>query len=411
MKKLYTFLIALIAVSAVNAQCTIDTTQLAPGPGIYPSAPHLHHIVRDSLYDQTVIGRIQDTMSMNFGGFIEVSIRVDSVRLDSIGGLPVGISWVKNPDVLFGGHTGCVEFTGTTSDSAGTYNLRPIGMIWAHLKAPLLGLDKDTFSYGSLSQLPPWRNFYLVVDSVQEPLTVTSTTTNLCFGETGTGSATVFAAGGSATAPYTYLWNTGSTSYSLQNVNAGTYLVTVTSGSETATASVVVAIQPTPLALVMTTNGGSTGADGTGSVLVTGGVPPYNYFWNHGAGNNDSISGVAPGTYRVTVRDSFNCIASDTIYIADLSTGIATLLNGNVQVNIFPNPANTSLNVSIETQTLLSAKLEIMDLTGRIVYTSPVSASGKYNHTINLLGYSPGIYVLQLNAENQSLRQRFVISH
>ena len=412
MKKFYSFLLALIVATGAYAQCNIDTTMLpATGPGIYPSAQHLHHIVRDSLYDQTVVGRIQDTMSQNIGGFVQVDIRVDSVRMDSILGLPNGITWAGSPTILLGGHSGCVEFTGTTSDTAGQYNLRPIGMIWAHLHAPVLGLDKDTFQYGSLANLQPWRNFFLVVDSAQEPLSVTTTSNNLCFGETGTGRATAFAHGGSATSTYSYLWSTGSTSYTLTDLNAGTHTVTVTSGSETATATVVIGIQPSPLALVMTTNGGSTGADGTGSVAVSGGVPPYTYFWNHGAGNNDSITGVAPNTYRVTVRDSFGCAAQDTIHIADLSTGIATILNGTAQVTLYPNPANSVLNLVIETQNPINTKVDVIDMTGRIVYTAPVNASGKYSHSINLTTFSQGIYTLQLSTGNQSMRQRFVVSH
>ncbi len=411
MKKLYTFLIALIAVVGINAQCVIDATLLPPtGPGIFPSAQHLPHIVKDSLYDQTVQGRIQDTMSQNFGGFVNVDIRVDSVRLDSIGGLPVGITWVKNPNVLRGGQTGCVEFTGTTSDTAGTYPIRPIGMIWAHLFAPLLGLNKDTFSYGSLSQMQPWRNFFVVLDSVQLPLTVTSSVTNLCYGATGTGRVTVNAHGGSPTSGYNYLWNTGSTSYTLNNVNAGTYSVTVTAGSETATATIIVASEPTSLSVVTSTNGGSTGADGIAAAYASGGVPPYSYFWNNGGGAGDSIFGLAPGTYRVTVRDSFNCIVRDSVMIQNLASGITSLVNGNAKLSLFPNPANSLLNVLVESQNLMSSKLEVIDMTGRIVYSAPVTVSGKYNHSINLESFSPGTYTLQLVSSDKSTHQQFVIT-
>ena len=205
MKKIYSVLTVLFFAAGTYAQCVIDTTQLPlTGGGIFPSAAHLHHIVKDSLYDQTVQGKIQDTMSMNFGGFVNVSIRVDSVRLDTINGLPNGITWVKNPNVLRGGGYGCTQFTGTTSDSAGTYPLQPRGMIWAHLSVPLLGINVDTFSYGSLSQMQPFRNFYVVVDSVQLPLSVTITAANICFGSVGTGRVTAHATGGSATASYSY---------------------------------------------------------------------------------------------------------------------------------------------------------------------------------------------------------------
>src|SRR4051812_13982867 len=111
MKKFYLIVSVLFIACSSYAQCTIDTAHLSsPAGGVYPDASHLPHIVRDSTYDQTVQGRIPDTMSFSFGGFINVSIQVDSVRLDSIGGLPNGITWVRNPNVLPGGGFGCIEF-------------------------------------------------------------------------------------------------------------------------------------------------------------------------------------------------------------------------------------------------------------------------------------------------------------
>ncbi len=114
MKKIYFFLIGLLFAAGANAQCVIDTAQLdtVTNSGIYPSAAHLPHIVQDSLYDQTVQGKILATESMTIMGFT-VSLTIDSVRMDSISGLPTGINWIKNPNVLYGGGLGCVEFTGT----------------------------------------------------------------------------------------------------------------------------------------------------------------------------------------------------------------------------------------------------------------------------------------------------------
>ena len=46
-----------------------------------------------------------------------------------------------------------------------------------------------------------------------------------------------------------------------------------------------------------TCNGSNTGAV---NLTVTGGVPPYTYSWSNGATTQD-ITGVAAGTYTVTV--------------------------------------------------------------------------------------------------------------
>ena len=119
------------------------------------------------------------------GGFATVTI--DSVRLDSVNGMPTGINWIKNPNVLPGGGFGCVEFTGTTSDSAGTYNLAYVGTVWVHIYAIGGLINTDTMLVNQNLNRPPFRNYYLVVDSLPTPLAITTTGRNLCFGDTSAG--------------------------------------------------------------------------------------------------------------------------------------------------------------------------------------------------------------------------------
>ena len=403
MKKLYIFLILLLATSAIFAQCNIDTTFLSGTPqGMYPTANHLPHIVKDSLYDQTVQGKIETAMT--FGTF--GSATIDSVRLDSLVGLPAGITWLKSPNVLLGGGYGCVEFTGTTSDSAGQYNVSAFGIIWVHLSIPLLGVNKDTFQTGSLNR-PPFNNFYLVVDSVQLPLSVAVNGNNTCYGQTN-GNVIATAAGGSPTSPYSYIWSTGSTGYVLNNLGPGTYSVTAYSGTDSAIASYTVTAPSAPMTATTTTVG-SNGTNGSAIITVTGGTPPYRYRWSDGT-RSDTLSGVAPGTYTIRVTDSTGCVYNDSAVIADL-TGIVSLNNDVLQLDMFPNPANAVLNIVIQSPKTLSLLVEAMDMTGRVVYSAPATVGNHSNIAINLDKFSPGMYILQLSSENQSVRQHFVVAH
>lgn len=411
MKKIYAFFAAALLAGTINAQCTADASLLSPTDAdIFPSAQHLPHIVPDSAYNQTIQARIQQEMTMNFLGFVEVAVRVDSVRLDSIQGLPNGITWVKSPDVLYGGQVGCVQFTGTTTDTAGIYPIVPYGKIWAHLSAPTIGLDQDTSSTGRIDRIAPFRNYFLTVDSTASALTLSSDVNHLCFEDTSTGSVEIFASGGSSVEPYTYTWSTGSHSYLLSNIGPGVYDVTVTSGTETATATIEVLQQQTPITLVVTSNAGSNGNDGEAYAVASGGTPPYTYQWNKGAGTNDTATGLAPGNFRVTVRDSLGCSQSEVVTIQNLNTGISTL-SGNTTVSIYPNPANSILNVSIETTSQLNATVQVTDITGRVLFTAPVTTTGRYNYSINTAAFSVGLYTLQLTAGSQSMRQKFVVTH
>src|SRR5690606_17977330 len=51
-------------------------------------------------------------------------------------------------------------------------------------------------------------------------------------------------------------------------------------------------------------------SDGSLSVTVTGGTSPYEYLWAPGGETTDSISGLSPGVYSVTVTDANGCIGT-----------------------------------------------------------------------------------------------------
>jgi hypothetical protein len=414
MKKFSFLLVALFAAMGAFAQCITDTSVLLNSPGgFYPDAAHLPAVVQDSAYNQTVTGKIQDTMSMTFNipGVpipITVSITVDSVRLDSIQGLPSGINWSKSSNTLPGGGYGCVQFTGTTTDSAGRYTTNAIGMIWAHLYVPGF-VNVDTFSYGSLQRLPAYRNFYLVVDSTEQALAATANARTICGAITG-GTATVFPTGGSPTDPYSYLWSNGATTYSISPVDSGTYWVTVTSGTDTIVDSVTVVADPTPIAITVTADSGSVHTTGMATIAVNGGVPPYTYRWNNGD-TTATISNLPPGTYRVTVRDSLGCRQTDSVVIANLAAGVNNISSPQASVSLFPNPTNSSLNIVVQSPVAMSAKIEVIDITGKVVYsTSAGIGTGKYTQTIDVKQFSPGLYILQLTSDTQSIHERFVVT-
>jgi len=327
-------------------------------------------------------------------------------------GLPAGITWTKSSNTLPGSGFGCVLFSGTTSDSAGTYRLNAIGKIWAHLNVPPLINNVDTNSYGSLNRLPAYSNYYLVVDSAPTPLSARINSRVSC-ATAGSGSATVTASGGSPTDPYSYLWSTGVTSYTINNVAAGTYYVTVSSGIDTVMDTVNVVVEPSAVAATVasqTPDSNSVNAIGSATISVTGGTPPYTYTWNNGD-STATITGLAPGTYRVTVRDSLGCRANTQVVIPNLSAGIANTSMVAAQLSVYPNPAKNQLNMLIESSVAISGKIEATDITGKVVYSAPVNISNaRYSQVLDISKFSAGVYILQLTSEGQSIHQRFVVA-
>jgi hypothetical protein len=157
---------------------------------------------------------------------------------------------------------------------------------------------------------------------ISEPIILTATpnvTNYLCFGQSGAINLSV--AGG--TGPYTYSWEGPNgfvaTTKDISDLLQGQYNVTVTDeNSCTATASATVS---GPAALLevgldaktdVTCNGAG---DGTINITASGGIPAYTYEWSDGSIDEDR-TGLAPGTYTVTVTDDNGCTATLTTTIA-----------------------------------------------------------------------------------------------
>ena len=136
---------------------------------------------------------------------------------------------------------------------------------------------------------------------------ITTTAATCCTSRSG--SVDLMVSGG--TAPYSYLWSNGATTQDLSNVAAGTYTVTITDALGcTATASATIT-QPAALALrtMLTSPSCCNASTGGIDLTVSGGTAPYSYRWSNGATTQD-LSGVAAGTYSVTVTDARGCTAS-----------------------------------------------------------------------------------------------------
>ncbi|HEX8515143.1 MAG TPA: gliding motility-associated C-terminal domain-containing protein [Bacteroidia bacterium] len=181
-----------------------------------------------------------------------------------------------------------------------------------------------------------------IVNTGGAAVSITGQTNVLCFGASS-GDATAAASGGSS--PYDYVW-TGS-SGTLQTTNniagantlsglaAGSYTVTVTDNAGCISTALAVITQPSNAANVSITSftDATCGAvNGSATATAAGGSGPYDYVWTGSAGtlqttNNiagpNSLSGLAAGTYTVTVADNNNCIVTTTATIS--STGGATV--------------------------------------------------------------------------------------
>ena len=202
----------------------------------------------------------------------------------------------------------------------------------------------------------------------------TSTNVSCNGGNNGTASATV--TGGTGT--NTYLWSNGSTTASITGLSAGTYLVTVTDSENcTATATATIAQPAILLANASATGETALGANnGTASAAPSGGTPAYTYLWSNTA-TTASISGLAPGTYTVTITDANACTSVQTVTVNSFNCNLSTAITST---NITCNGANNG-----------SASVTVSGATNPITYLWSNGAT-----TASISSLAPGVYTVQI---------------
>ena len=153
-----------------------------------------------------------------------------------------------------------------------------------------------------------------IADSTSPICSATSTDTSC--GEAN-GTATVTASNG--TPGYTYSWSNGGNTPTITGLASGTYSVTVTDAEGcTNNCSVTVGASSSPTCSITGVDTSCGENNGSAIVIATGGSGNYSYSWSN-ASTSNSISGLAPGTYSVTVTDGEGCTTSCSVTIAHVS--------------------------------------------------------------------------------------------
>ncbi|MBW8050712.1 MAG: T9SS type A sorting domain-containing protein [Cytophagales bacterium] len=250
---------------------------------------------------------------------------MDSVQINQSTDLSSTISGINVS--CFGGSDGSVDLTVTGGTS-------PYSYIWEH------GATTE-----DLTNIPAGNYAVTVTDvngcittnsiTVTEPLQLTSSiiVTDVSCNGSNDGSADLTVSGG--TAPYTYLWSTGDTTQDLIAIPAGAYTVSITDANGCTTSDTATINEP-PLITLSTSSTNATCGDtnGTASVSATGGIAPYTYQWDDLLlQTTDTATGLAAGTYTVTVTDNNGCTAS-----------ISVIVNNDIPVVTITASANVSCN-------------------------------------------------------------------
>jgi len=170
----------------------------------------------------------------------------------------------------------------------------------------------------------------VTINSVDKfPVTFTATTTS-CGNNNG---SIYFEVGSGYTSPLDFTLSDGQslidvvfTSYTFNNLAAGTYTLSVTDGDNCKISKTIdVDLVGNLVAMVVTQD--CTGVDdGVASVVINDGEPTFTYQWSENVPGNptgSTVTGLSGGTYSVLVTDSNGC---NDVYIFEILCGNKNIL-------------------------------------------------------------------------------------
>ncbi len=204
------------------------------------------------------------------------------------------------------------------------------------------------------------------------------------------GSATASAAGG--TAGYTFAWSMGGSSSVATGLTAGCYTVTATDANGCTNSEVICITEPTVLVATASIDSNtlcSSTSTGVASVVASGGALSYTYSWSSGS-TSDTANSLSSGWHYVTVTDTNNCTAIDSVEIDVQDTIAPTALTQNATVYL-----DSIGNVSIDSSTIDSGSFDNCAIDSMYVTPSDFDCSDVGNNTVTL-------YVIDVNGNIDS---------
>jgi hypothetical protein len=417
MKKIYSLLVILsISLNAAFAggSCVIDSSNTE---FLSPPADSIPCIERGVFYSQAIQLLVPDSIDLiNYGAPFSFVLYVDSVILNGIDGLPVGISNTVNPapGVFYPGQYACVLMSGTTTDTVGHYNLILNGNITAHGQPYPPIFDGDTTIDLATLQLMSLGQLDMYVDVIEQG-----------------------AACRSLWAGLPCIIDTSNTAFFTPRPDSLPCVERNLTYSEIIQITIPVSIDlqdfgsPIPFILYVDSVV-ITGANGLPSGITYSANPANGvlYGGDHGCALVSGTTSDPAGNYPISFIGTFTAHGQPfpPFFDGDTTIDFATLqaqsgglfdlfvdviepgaacrpapssvgdfnADLNALVTVYPNPNNGVFEFKLNAGRRVNGDINVIDVTGRKVFAQAIDVTGIYSTTINLQQFAKGIYTLQL---------------
>lgn len=146
-------------------------------------------------------------------------------------------------------------------------------------------------------------------------ISLTMNSVNISCNGASDGLASVSTGGGNG--PFGLSWNTGQSGSTISGLPAGSYTVTAIDVNGCSANASVSVTEPQELTInLFDEDIGCNGNPGAATASVQGGTPPYAYNWSTGE-TGEAITGLAPGSYSVSVTDANGCSINEDFDITE----------------------------------------------------------------------------------------------
>ena len=209
--------------------------------------------------------------------------------------------------------------------------------------------------------------------------------TNVTCFSANDGTIALNVSGGSA--PYTYNWSSGQKTSNLSGVGPGIYSVTIVDANNCSVRETVSIIQPSaPLRMSFTVKNTvcKTSSDGMITPAINGGVSPYTILLNGRSQTSNVLTGLAAGSYEITVKDAYGCMfVANAQVLAGVCPPVAIDDTFKIYEGSFAT-GSTALNDFDRENEKLTFSLSAQPKGGTIIFNS--DGSFNYNPKPGFLG-------------------------
>jgi Secretion system C-terminal sorting domain len=172
----------------------------------------------------------------------------------------------------------------------------------------------------------------------------------------------------------------------------------------------------TPIAITGTTTAVTApGWNGSININATGGSAglfgiPYTYQWSNG-GTTDPLTGLAPGTYTVTITEPSGCVDNGTATFT-----VTGFVSGTTDpavlsaMSITPNPTTGVALINMQLAQSAEVRIDIVNALGQVVITRHLGNTTNVNQEVDLSNFADGTYFMRATLDNETAIRTIVVN-